>query len=101
MTEKPYDPQQIERVIAAAEAENANAAEALMAAVQLMVKSLARFRTEAPAFRERVGEECVREFATVEFNELVYEIQDSVPVAVRIFNSLMRDPDAPKGPAGE
>lgn len=81
----------MERALAAFEAEATGAPEALLASVKLLVQSLARFRAEAPEFRERIGEAQVREFATVEFNELVYDIQDSVPVAVRLFNSLMRD----------
>ena len=72
-----------------------------MASVQLMVKSLARFRAESAAFREQVGEERSRDFAMEELNDLVYEIQDAGPVAIRIFNSLMREGDAPKGPPGE
>lgn len=71
-----------------------------MASVQLMVKSLERFRTESASFRKQAGAERSRDFAMEEFNDLVYEIQDAGPEAIRIFNSLMRDADSPKGPPG-
>lgn len=100
MTPENYDSQKIDHAVETFENSGLSAAEALMASVKLMVKSLARFRAEAPAFREEIGEERIREFAMVEMNELVYEIQDSVPIAVRMFNSLMRDKDAAPGRSG-
>ena len=95
----PFSPEKVDQAVKAFEARDLESIEALMASVKLMVSSLARFRADAGDFRERLGEERAREFATVEFNELVYEIQDAVPVAVRVFNSLMRDKDSPRGPA--
>lgn len=95
--ETPFNPERINQAIADFEAQELKSIEALMASVQLMVKSLARFRADAPAFRDRLGEERVREFATVEFNDLVYQIQDAVPVAVRLFNGMMRDKESPGG----
>jgi len=101
VADKPYNEENIQRALDAFEQEVTNAPEALLASVRLLVKSLARFRNDAAALRESLGEEATREFATQEMNELVYDIQDSVPVAVRLFNSMMRDKDSPRGPVGE
>lgn len=74
-----------------------NASESLIAATKLYISSLDRFKKEAPAFREKLGEEKTREFATQELNELIYEIQDSIPAIVKTYNSLLRD----KGQSGD
>lgn len=65
-----------------------------------MVDALAQFQASAPEFMDRIGEDRTRQFATEEFNDIVYEIQDSVPVAVRIFNKLMRGQDSTGTPGG-
>lgn len=100
MADKAYDNDEIAKAVAMFDGQGLDAPEALLASARLFLQALDRFKKEAPAFRAKVGEECIRDFAMEEFNDLVYEIQDAVPVAVRIFNSLMRDPDDPKGVPG-
>lgn len=68
-----------------------SSAEGLLAAGKIYVEALARFKKESPEFREAIGEEAIREFATQELNELIYDIQDSIPVLVKTYNSLLRD----------
>ncbi len=93
LAEELYDNEKVEKAVAMFEGQGLSAPEALLASTRLLTASLARFKKEAAAFRESVGEENTRRFATEEMNEIVYDIQDSAPVAVRIFNSLMRDPE--------
>ncbi len=100
MSEKLYNRDNIDKAVAMFEERELDSAEALLASARLFTQALDRFKKEAPAFRARVGEERIRDFAMEEFNDLVYEIQDAVPVAVRIFNSLMRSPEDPKGTPG-
>lgn len=99
-TPEPFDQSNIDKAVEQFQNSGLEPAEALLAAVKLMVDALAQFQSAAPAFMDRVGEERTRQFATEEFNDIVYEIQDSVPVAVRVFNKLMRGKDAAGGPGG-
>lgn len=96
MAEEAFNESEIAKAVAMFEEQGLDAPEALLASARLYLKALTRFKKDAPAFREKIGEERIRDFAMEEFNDLVYDIQDSVPVAVRIFNSLMRDPEDPK-----
>lgn len=91
MTPKPYNPNKIDDAIKAFNNTQPTPAEALLAAVKLMTTALNQFQKEAPTLRNQIGEQQTKEFAMIEFNELVYDIQDAVPQSVRIYNSLMRD----------
>ncbi len=97
MSRKPYDQEKVQKAVTMFEGQGLSASEALLASARLFTDALARFKTEAQDFRQQAGEESTRQFATEELNELIYDIQDSVPVAVRVFNSLMRDPDQKPG----
>lgn len=80
------------------EEEGLDSPEALLASSRLLIRSLDRFKKDAEDFRARAGDEAVRQFASEELNDMIYDIQDAVPVAVRLFNSLMREADdAEKG----
>jgi hypothetical protein len=83
----------IQKAVAVFEGEELAAPEALLASARLFAASLSRFRKEAPDYRKNAGEEATRRFATEHLNEVIYDLQDAVPVAVRVFNSLMRDPE--------
>lgn len=100
MVEEAYDRDKIGKAVAMFEEQGLDAPEALLASARLFTQALDRFKREAPAFRAKIGEDRIRDFAMEEFNDLVYEIQDAVPVSVRIFNSLMRDPEDPKTAPG-
>lgn len=93
MSQKLYDSEKIDRAVAVFEGEGLSAPEALLASTRLLVQSLERMKKEAPAIRESASEEVIKDFAMIELNEVIYDIQDTVPVALRIFNSYMRDPD--------
>lgn len=101
MSEKPYDQDKVQKAVTMFEGQGLNSPEALLASARLFTAALARFKAESSSFRREAGEEKTREFATEELNELIYDIQDSIPVAVRIFNSLMRDPDQRPGESPE
>ncbi len=100
MAKEAIDRVKVDKAIAMFEGQELDAAEALLASTRLFTYALDRFKKEVPAFRAQLGEERIRDFAMEEFNDIVYEIQDAVPVAVRIFNSLMRNPEDPKGVPG-
>ena len=101
MAEQLYNRDKIERAVSVFEGEGLDAPEALLASARLFIESLEKFKKEAPGFRTKVGEEAIRQFAMEDMNDLIYEIQDAVPVALRIYNSMMRDPDDSKGGAKE
>lgn len=97
MAEDLYDSEKIDTAVAMFEGQELTAPEALLASARLFTASLSRFRKELTAFRSAVGEENIRRFASEDMNEVIYDIQDAVPVAVRVFNSMMRDPEEKKG----
>ena len=66
----------------------------IVAAAEILTRALARFRAEAAAFRDSVGDEAAADFARHEFNDIICELQDAVGPAVRTYNSLLRDKDA-------
>lgn len=92
MSDKLYDHEKVDKAVAMFEGEGLNASESLLASARLFTRSLEQFRKEVPEIRAEVGEERIRDFAQEELNEVIYDIQDTVPVAVRLFNSLMREP---------
>lgn len=100
MSEQLYNSENIERAVTVFEGEGLDEPEALLASARLFVESLTRFNNAKDQFRAKAGDEAVRQFAMEEMNDLIYEIQDAVPVAVRLFNSLMRSADDPKGGVG-
>ena len=87
----------VEKAVAMFEGADLNSAEALLASARLFTASLARLKREASTVRAEIGEERTRRFATEYLNEVIYDIQDSVPEAVRLYNSLMRDAQDAKG----
>lgn len=99
-SQHPINPEAIDKAVAVFEEAGLSTPEALLASARLFTCALQRLKTEAPALRQQLGEDATRAFATEELNEVIYDIQDSIPVAVRIFNSLMREaePGASDGP---
>jgi len=91
VTDKQIDEEKIKQAVAMFEGQGLNEAEALLASARLYTAALNSFKSAAPAYRQAIGEENIRSFATEELNDVIYEIQDTVPVALRLFNSLMRD----------
>ncbi len=68
-----------------------NGAESLLGSVRLALEELKRFRAEVAQFREEHGDAVSREFATVELNDLIYDLQDAIAPTVRAYNALLRD----------
>lgn len=86
-----YDPEKISRAVDHFDEASLTPVEALLASHRLFQKSLRQFRAAAPGFRDLAGEEATKAFVTEELNEIIYDVQDSVPVAVRLYNSLLRE----------
>lgn len=70
---------------------NLGPAEELVAAAEILVRAVTRFRKEAAAFRSRVGDDAAAAFARHELNDIICELQDIVGPATRSYNSLLRD----------
>ncbi len=94
----PYDSANIEAAIARFRDGDLNMAESLLASVRLAVEELARFRKSVARFRSEHGDAASREFATVELNDLIYDLQDAIPPTVRAYNALLRDLEQGMGP---
>ncbi len=92
MSDKPYDQEKISKVVEMFEEQGLTAPEALLASARLFTACLDHFKKDVRRFREEIGEDAIRDFASEEMNDLIYDIQDSIPVAVRVFNTMMRDP---------
>lgn len=97
MPDDIIDEQAVEKAVLMFDEAGLDAKTALLASARLFTMQLNRFKAEAPRIRAELGEENTRRFATEHLNEVIYDIQDSVPVAVRLFNALMRDPTDEKG----
>ena len=69
-----------------------SAPEAALASITILEENLLFLRKHSADLRESWGEDAVRNFAMVDFNDLISRLQDLVPVAVRTYNSLLRDP---------
>jgi len=100
VSDKLIDEEKIDKAVAMFEGQGLSAAEALLASARLYTAALNNFKSAAPAYRAEIGEENIRRFATEELNDVIYDIQDTVPVALRLFNSLMRDAES-NGPADQ
>jgi len=96
-----YDRERIDLAIGEFEKLELSPVEGLIAAGQLLVSQFKRFRETSTDFRARVGDEVAKNFAHQELNDLIYDLQDIIPPAIRTYNSLLRDPDqkneAPEG----
>ena len=90
---KAYDRERINSAISEFEKRGLSPAEGLIAAGQLLVSQFKQFRETAPDFRANVGDEVAKNFAHQELNDLIYDLQDIIPPAIRTYNSLLRDPD--------
>lgn len=100
MSDAILDEESIDKAVAMFESAGLNSPEALLASARLFTASLARLQAEAREIRTDMGEVDIRRFATEHLNEVIYDIQDTIPVAVRLFNSFMRDPtDEKAGPS--
>ena len=98
MSDEILDEDSIIKAVAMFESAELKSPEALLASARLFTASLARLRAEARDVRTEMGETDIRRFATEHLNEVIYDIQDTIPVAVRLFNSFMRDPTDENAP---
>ena len=103
MTDRPdqkkvYDPAKIDAAIARFRAGELNRAESLLASVRLALEELKRFRAEVAQFQQEHGDAVSREFATLELNDLIYDLQDAIAPTIRAYNALLRDLDQGMGP---
>lgn len=89
----PYDPARIEAAIARFRDGDLNVAESLLASVRLALEELKRFRKEVTQFRASHGDKVSKEFAQIELNDLIYDLQDALPPTIRAYNALLRDLD--------
>lgn len=89
----PYNPETIDAAIARFREGDLNRAESLLGSVRLALEELKRFRAEVAQFRTEHGDAAAREFATVELNDLIYDLQDAIPPTIRAYNALLRDLD--------
>ncbi|MGI8906784.1 MAG: hypothetical protein ACR2IE_09875 [Candidatus Sumerlaeaceae bacterium] len=94
----PYDPSRVEDAVRKFNEAGLTPAEALLAAARVLQESLKAFQQHAPRFRAEIGEPATHDFARQEFNDLIYELQDTIPSAIRTYNSLLRDPDQKHDP---
>ncbi len=69
-----------------------SAPEAALTSITILEESLLFLRKHSADLKESWGEDVTRNFALEDFNDLIGRIQDLVPVAVRTYNSLLRDP---------
>src|SRR5262245_57528068 len=101
---KPYNPDRIEKAVTEFDGLKLDPVEGLLASGRLLVSQFQRFREHAAAFRSKVGDAEARNFAHQELNDLIYDLQDIIPPAIRTYNSLLRDPeqkgDGPEGGSG-
>lgn len=89
-----YDEKKIQAAIEAFDEVGLNDAEAIMAAVRLVARSVDNFRAAVPELRTQHSPDELAAFARLEFNDLIAELQDAMPPAVRAFNAILRDPEA-------
>jgi hypothetical protein len=86
-----FNPDKVNRAVDVFEEASLTPVEALLASHRLFQNSLRAFRAGAGDFRDVAGEEATHAFATQELNEIIYDMQDCIPVAVRLYNSLLRE----------
>ena len=87
------DPERVAAVVRLLEQAGLNPAEASLAAGTALVDALRRLHADTPALRASHGDAAAALFARGELNDLIAELQDILPLAVRTYNALLRDPD--------
>lgn len=75
-----------------------NLAESVLASVRLALENLERFRKQVGEFRSEHGDSESRDFARLELNDLIYDLQDVIQPTIRSYNALLRDLDQGMGP---
>lgn len=95
-----YDREKVDRAIARFREMDLNLVEAMLASWELAREYLLEFRKKAGQVRSDQGDEAVAALARFEINDLICELQDSIPPMVRTYNALLRDPED-ESPGGQ
>lgn len=87
------DPERVAEAGRLLEQADLSPAEASLAAGTVLVDALRKLHADASSLRTRHGDDAAAQFARRELNDLIAELQDILPLAVRTYNALLRDPD--------
>lgn len=93
-----YNAEQVEKAVARFREAELPLAESLLASARLLLEDLTRFRQEVMQFRAEHGDPASRDFARLELNDLIYDLQDAIAPTIRAYNALLRDLDQGMGP---
>lgn len=88
---RPYRAEQVDKAIRHFEAAGATLVESLLASCRLAADCIGRFQREAPQLRAEIGDEAAADLARREINDLICDLQDAIPTAIRGYNALLRD----------
>jgi hypothetical protein len=88
-----YDRARVDRAIAGFRGMSLNPVEAMLASFELSRDYLKQFRTLARQLRREKGDAVMADFARLELNDIIADLQDAVAPTVRTYNALLRDPD--------